>query len=172
MGLLAYVRSALNPTELTASGPGFLAVGRDGSLWVRPAGSVTTSAPAPVARAALIASAALPAAGAYSTLGTAANIPSGASFAQLWLTYTRSSGQAGAAASKVFLSNGTEVAQVSAPDGSYNPIAGPVPPSDTAIVYAIGPIDLRGGSITLNISSAEVGATASPGTLAVGVTFS
>lgn len=50
MGLLAYVRSVLNPTELPVTGPGVLAVGRDCSLWTRdgqqqPAQTITPITP-------------------------------------------------------------------------------------------------------------------------------
>lgn len=127
-------------------------------------------------RAALVASSGspntLPAAGAYEAApsdGSCTAIPAGSRRATIYISYTRGAAN-GQAAHKLYVSNGTEVAQCMSIDGTYNGINGAPSTSSSAILYTI-PVDLIGGETKIGMASAEVGVTGTPGTYYATVTF-
>ena len=124
------------------------------------------------ATAALTGSASLPAAGAFEvdpTTGAMVTIPTTAKRATIYISYTRGAAN-GAAAHKIFVSDGTKVSQVLHPDGSYNGLNGRVSTSASAIQYAIS-VDLEGGETKIGIASAEVGVAGTPGSYSSEITF-
>lgn len=131
-----------------------------------------------VSSAVLAASAALPASGAYEVDPSGATrlvaIPKLAHAATIFVSYTRGAVN-GAAAHKLFLGDGTRVAQVRGPDpdpaNAFDGVPGRASSSASAAHYSIA-LDLDGGATHLGIASAETGATGTPGTVAAWVAFS
>lgn len=128
------------------------------------------------ARAAFYASvgspATLPAAGAYEAIPLDAAmvaIPTNSRRAMIYISYTRGAA-GGQAAHKLYISNGSEVAQVLSVDGTFGGVNGAPSASASAIWYAI-PLDLIGGETKIGIASAEVGVTGTPGSYYATVTF-
>lgn len=114
----------------------------------------------------------LPAAGAYESAPLDAAmiaIPAGSRRAMIYISYTRGAAS-GQAAHKIYISNGTEVAQCLSIDGTYNGMPGAASVSASAILYSI-PVDLIAGETKIGMASAEIGVTATPGTYFATVTF-
>jgi len=126
----------------------------------------------------LAASATLPASGAYEADPSAGTrlveIPEGVDCATVFVSYTRGT-TSGRAAHKLFLGDGTRVAQVRGPDpdpaNAFDGVPGRASSSSSAVQYSIA-LELAGGATHLGIASAETGATGTPGTCAAWVTFS
>lgn len=144
------------------------------------AGAVPTKVAARVARAAFMASAALPAAGAYTTT-TAYAIPDGVQRVTFYCTYTR--GAAGGFPKfRCDVGNGNETASVVTVDPSIavtqpkglqlayiSEINGPEPQDASAVVFALT-YSVAAGETTIALQAAELGITATPGTLAIALT--
>lgn len=125
---------------------------------------------------ALTASTVLPDSGAYQadpSLSAMVPVPANTYRATIYITYTRG-GSGGKAAHKVFIANGiatgSKVAQVMAPDNSYDGWNGKASASAGAFSYSLS-VELEGGERKIGIASAEVGATGTPGTYSSAITF-
>ncbi len=128
--------------------------------------------------------AALPAAGAYTTT-SAYTLPDGTKSVTFWNTYTRGAAD-GYALHQIQWGNGTEAA---APEGILSTgvtitqpngvsqlvcgvIEGPHPQSASALVYPPITVTVPAGATTVRMVSAELGVTATPGTLTTAITTS
>lgn len=117
-------------------------------------------------------SVALPASGAYESdpvVTDMVTVPAGARATQIYISYTRGT-TSGQAAHKIFTTDGTNVCQVMAPDGTYSGVSGRASTSASAIGYSIS-VAVPGGDVRIGIASAEVGATGTPGSYSAQVTF-
>lgn len=105
----------------------------------------------------------------YAAASAAIDVPDGASFALIHVSYTGGSGSTnGAASHKVLIGDGTY--QGAGPDGTYSAIAGVSAAAAATSKYVIGPINVRGSS-KINLSSAETGDTGHVGLIAATVSF-
>lgn len=136
--------------------------------------------PSFVARTELIASRALPGSGAFYTPSSPFEVPQGIGTVVVWVTYTRG-GAGGYPVLRPLLGNGTETAYdalmspsvtVVAPFGTQpsnaNTIAFPAPADGSAVTLAY--TFTVAGVLYFNLTVAEVGATGTPGTIAVALT--
>jgi len=177
MGLLAYVRAALNPTELSGNGPGILAVGQDGALWVRPVGGS-----APVASSSHLASGVLPASGAY-TSQTAFAVPAGAKTVSFLVNYTGGAAggsvaykivkgySSGSLAAEQVAQNSLAVSGTTASQSIYDAIYQRPVTGTSASSFPVD-VDVSGGWTYVALYLAETGVTATPGTAAISVAAS
>lgn len=124
------------------------------------------------ATAHLTSSATLPAAGAFEAdpaTNAMVAVPATARRATIYISYIRGA-SGGQSAHKIFVSDGSKVAQVLAPDGTYSAISGRASTSSSAIGYAID-VELEGGETLIGIASAETGVTGTPGSYSSEITF-
>ena len=100
-------------------------------------------------------------------------IPPGKAKAMIYFAYTRG-GSGGQQANKVFVANSRSSTaksfQLMAPDGSYDGVLGRTSVDADPIRYALQ-VELGEGAMKIGVSSAEVGATGTPGTYSAEITF-